>query len=134
MSEVNQEYLKNKNDEIFSPITSEKSVYTEDGISMSECLPLTYKFEQSSYASSFDCFAGNISSVSLIKMYGYIATNTATTGKAVYIKLNDALPSSQYLIDARFKNKTTEYYHRIQSSSAEIFIGDILYSRRNIIF
>lgn len=122
-------YLKDENNEVFSPITSVNSIYLNNSDScLGDIVPLIYKFNQSSYSTGATLFSGNIDTVSLIKIYGFIQTNSVTTSKAIYLRINGKNCSAQYVIDARYRDAKVQYYHRVQNADSDIYIGDVAYS------
>lgn len=116
-------YLKDENNEVFSPITSISSVYLNNSDTcLNDIIPLIYKFNQSSYSTGALLFSGNIDTVSLIKIYGFIQTDDVTATKAIYLKINGTTCAEQYVIDARYRDAKVQYYHRVQENASDIYI------------
>lgn len=126
MSDINQKYLKDKDNGKFSPIVSANSVFMEDGTLITECIPKLYRFDYSSLATTLTVFSGNLPDWTLFTLYANIQT-ASNSSKAVYLRINGQSNSGYDFIDARYRDGSTKYYNPISSGSF-MFIGDVAYS------
>lgn len=130
MSTVTQKYLRDENGEIISPITSAKSVMIDRGdfaSTVEEILPYTYRIKSGGKTTTSQIiFSGSMSDWLMVKARFSVKSDSITTGKAVYLRINDTNVSAEYGIDARRVNETWESYNRMGATS-NIYLGDIAY-------
>ena len=132
MSTVNQRYLKDENGNVFSPVTSAKSVFINRGNAAStveEAIPYTYKIDSGdTYRNQQIIFDGNVSDWTMVKVYLTVLCSDSTTSKAVFLRINDTdCTGNIFEIDARCRDNGFSYYNP-ESMKPNIFVGDVAYT------
>lgn len=132
MSEVNGKYMKDENNEIFSPITSSESVIMRGGERTLNNLFGIRDYTQQTQSSASQAFYLNHGGVAitnwyLIRIEGTIVPNgIGNNAKALRIVFNDKNSSACYGISTRSVNGTTTNYAYTHSEPNNAYLGDLM--------
>lgn len=130
MSKVNGKYMKDENNEIFSPITSSESVIM-GGRTLSNLFGIR-DFTQKSTASASQAFYLNHNGIAitnwyLIRIEGTIVpSGIGNNAKALRISINDKAARQCYGISTRNVNGTTTNYAYVNAESNNAYLGDLI--------
>lgn len=128
MSKVNGKYMKDENNEIFSPITSSESVIMGGGRTLNNLFGIRDYTQQNKESQAFFLNHGGITITKwyLMRIEGTIAPiGIGDNSKALRIVFNNKASRACYGISTRNVNGTTTNYAYKNSGSNNAYLGDL---------
>lgn len=131
MSEVNGKYMKDENNEIFSPITSSESVIMRGGggRTLNNLFGIRDYTQQNKESQAFFLNHGGITITKwyLMRIEGTIVpSGIGNNAKALRISINDKAARQCYGISTRNINGTTTNYAYVNAESNNAYLGDLM--------